>query len=83
MRVQNVPSEIMDPFLSTAFPNIVYPYAREVLSVIVVRADFGATIPAGMQSLTADGASYKIITVAPSADRSHLLISCKDKNAGA
>ena len=39
-RVQNVPSENMDPLLSIACPNILYPYAREVVSDAVTRAGF-------------------------------------------
>lgn len=39
-RVQNVPSENMEPLLSIACPNILYPYAREVVSDTVTRAGF-------------------------------------------
>ena len=39
-RVQNVPDENMDPLLSIACPNILYPYAREVISDTVTRAGF-------------------------------------------
>lgn len=39
-RVQNVPEENMDPLLSIACPNILFPYAREVVSDAVSRAGF-------------------------------------------
>ncbi|WP_291991275.1 protein-export chaperone SecB [Candidatus Accumulibacter sp. ACC007] len=39
-RVQHVPSENMDAVLSIACPNILYPYAREVVSDAVTRAGF-------------------------------------------
>ncbi|MEF8754109.1 MAG: protein-export chaperone SecB [Accumulibacter sp.] len=39
-RVQNVPSENMDPLLSIACPNILFPYAREAVSDAVTRAGF-------------------------------------------
>ena len=39
-RVQNVPSENMEPLLSIACPNILYPYAREIVSDTVTRAGF-------------------------------------------
>lgn len=39
-RVQNIPSENMEPLLSIACPNILFPYAREVVSDAVTRAGF-------------------------------------------
>lgn len=39
-RVQNVPSENMEPLLAIACPNILFPYAREVVSDAVTRAGF-------------------------------------------
>lgn len=39
-RVQNVPNENMEPLLSIACPNILFPYAREVVSDAVTRAGF-------------------------------------------
>lgn len=39
-RVQNVPSENMEPLLSIACPNILFPYTREVVSEAVTRAGF-------------------------------------------
>jgi len=39
-RVQNVPDENMEPLLAIACPNILFPYAREVVSDAVTRAGF-------------------------------------------
>lgn len=39
-RIQNVPAEHMGPVLGIACPNILYPYAREVISDVVTRAGF-------------------------------------------
>ncbi|KFB69686.1 protein-export chaperone SecB [Candidatus Accumulibacter vicinus] len=39
-RIQNVPDENMEPLLSIACPNILFPYAREVVSDAVIRAGF-------------------------------------------
>lgn len=39
-RIQNVPSENMEPLLSIACPNILFPYSREVVSDAVTRAGF-------------------------------------------
>ncbi len=43
-RIQNVPAENMDPLLSIACPNILFPYAREVISDAVIRAGFQPVI---------------------------------------
>ena len=43
-RVQNVPSENMEPLLSIACPNILFPYAREVVSEAVTRAGFAPVL---------------------------------------
>jgi preprotein translocase subunit SecB len=43
-RVQNVPSENMEPLLSIACPNILFPYAREVVSDAVTRAGFAPVL---------------------------------------
>mgnify|MGYP000884342654 CR=1 FL=1 len=43
-RIQNVPSENMDPLLSIACPNILFPYAREVVSDAIIRAGFQPVI---------------------------------------
>lgn len=39
-RIQNIPEEDMDPVLSVACPNILFPYARETISDLVNRAGF-------------------------------------------
>lgn len=38
--VRNVPAQDLDPILGIACPNILFPYAREVVSDVVVRAGF-------------------------------------------
>lgn len=43
-RVENVPSENLEPLLSIACPNILFPYAREVVSDAVVRAGFAPVV---------------------------------------
>jgi preprotein translocase subunit SecB len=43
-RVRNVPEENLEPLLSIACPNILFPYAREVVSQSVVRAGFAPVI---------------------------------------
>ncbi len=39
-RLQNVPEEQVEPLLAVACPNILFPYAREVVSDSTVRAGF-------------------------------------------
>lgn len=39
-RIQNVPQEEISPLLGIACPNILYPYVREVVSDMVMRAGF-------------------------------------------
>ena len=39
-RVQNVPDEHIEPILAITCPNILFPYAREVVSDISIRAGF-------------------------------------------
>jgi len=39
-RIQDVPQEDIEPLLGIACPNILYPYVREVVSDMVVRAGF-------------------------------------------
>jgi len=39
-QLRNIPSADIDPVLSIACPNILFPYARETISDIVVRAGF-------------------------------------------
>lgn len=43
-RIQNVPQEDLNPLLGIACPNILYPYVREVVSDMVVRAGFPAVV---------------------------------------
>ena len=43
-RILNVPEENMEPLLSIACPNILFPYAREVVSDAVTRAGFAPVI---------------------------------------
>ena len=39
-QVQNVPEQDLEPILSVACPNILFPYARETISSLVNRAGF-------------------------------------------
>jgi len=39
-QIRNLPQPDVEPFLATACPNILYPYARETVSNIVNRAGF-------------------------------------------
>ena len=39
-RIQNVPDDHLEPILAITCPNILFPYAREVVSDISVRAGF-------------------------------------------
>ncbi len=39
-QLRNVPQEDIDPILSVACPNILFPYVRETVSDLVVRAGF-------------------------------------------
>ncbi|PKO89096.1 MAG: protein-export chaperone SecB [Betaproteobacteria bacterium HGW-Betaproteobacteria-12] len=39
-RIQNVPEEQIEPLIAVACPNILFPYAREVVSAAVSRAGF-------------------------------------------
>lgn len=39
-QLRNIPSQDMDPVLAIACPNILFPYARETISDLVVRAGF-------------------------------------------
>ncbi|MFZ2855822.1 MAG: protein-export chaperone SecB [Rhodocyclaceae bacterium] len=43
-RILNVPDDSMEPLLSIACPNILFPYAREVISDAVTRAGFAPVI---------------------------------------
>lgn len=39
-RIENVPEDDIEPLLGIACPNILYPYAREAISDLTVRAGF-------------------------------------------
>ncbi|OQA32467.1 MAG: Protein-export protein SecB [Betaproteobacteria bacterium ADurb.Bin341] len=39
-RLQNIPEDQVSPILGVACPNILFPYAREVISDVVIRAGF-------------------------------------------
>lgn len=39
-RIQNIPEQDIEPLLGIACPNILYPYAREMISDLTVRAGF-------------------------------------------
>lgn len=39
-RIMNVPDEQMEPLLAIACPNVLFPYAREVVSDAIARAGF-------------------------------------------
>ena len=39
-QIRNVPDSDLEPLLATACPNILFPYAREVVSDVVARAGF-------------------------------------------
>lgn len=54
-RVKNVPQENLEPLLSIACPNILFPYAREVVSDAVSRAGFAPVIlqPVNFEALYA------------------------------
>jgi len=43
-RVKNVPEDNLEPILSIACPNILFPYAREVVSDSITRAGFAPVL---------------------------------------
>lgn len=53
--IRNVPEENLEPLLSIACPNILFPYAREVISDTVVRAGFAPVVlqPVNFEALYA------------------------------
>jgi preprotein translocase subunit SecB len=55
-RIKNVPEENMSALLSIACPNILFPYAREVISDSVVRAGFAPVVlqPVNFEALYAE-----------------------------
>ena len=54
-RVRNVPEDNLPPLLSIACPNILFPYAREVVSESVMRAGFAPVLlqPVNFEALYA------------------------------
>ena len=54
-RVRNVPEDNLPPLLSIACPNILFPYAREVVSDVVSRAGFAPVVlqPVNFEALYA------------------------------
>lgn len=54
-RVQNVPEENLEPLLAIACPNILFPYAREVVSDSITRAGFAPVLlqPVNFEALYA------------------------------
>lgn len=54
-RAKNVPDESLEPLLSVACPNILFPYAREVVSESVTRAGFAPVLlqPVSFEALYA------------------------------
>lgn len=43
-RIQDIPEEELEPILAVACPNILFPYAREVVSDITTRAGFAPVL---------------------------------------
>ena len=43
-RIQNIPSEQIEPLIAVACPNILFPYAREAVSDAVARAGFSPIV---------------------------------------
>ena len=53
--IRNVPEENLEPLLSIACPNILFPYARKMISNTVARAGFAPVIlqPVNFEALYA------------------------------
>jgi preprotein translocase subunit SecB len=43
-RIRNIPQENLEPLLGIACPNILFPYARELISESVIRAGFAPVL---------------------------------------
>ena len=54
-RIRNIPEDNLEPLLSIACPNILFPYAREVVSESVMRAGFAPVLlqPVNFEALYA------------------------------
>jgi preprotein translocase subunit SecB len=65
-RVQNVPEENLEPLLSIACPNILFPYAREVVSESITRAGFAPVLlqPVNFEALYAARAQQEAAAAA-------------------
>ena len=52
-RIRNIPQEDMEPVLAVVCPNILYPYLREVVTDVSVRAGFAPVMlnPVNFESL--------------------------------
>lgn len=66
-RVRNIPAENLEPLLSIACPNILFPYAREVVSDCVSRAGFAPVVlqPVNFEALYAARAQQQEAEAAP------------------
>ena len=69
-RVQNVPEENIEPLLSIACPNILFPYAREVVSESITRAGFAPVLlqPVNFEALYAARAQQEAAAAAAAAN---------------
>lgn len=68
-RVKNVPEENLQPLLSIACPNILFPYARELISESITRAGFSPVIlqPVNFEALFAARAQQEQAAAAAAA----------------
>ena len=59
--VRNIPAQDLDPVLGIACPNILFPYVREVISDLVVRAGFPPVVlaPVNFESIYAQQRSQQ------------------------
>ena len=63
-RIRNVPEENIEPLLAIACPNILFPYAREVVSESVTRAGFAPVVlqPVNFEAMYATRAQQEQTT---------------------
>lgn len=64
-QIQNLPAEEVEPVLGVVCPNILYPYLREVVSDVAVRAGFAPVI---LNPLNFDALYQQQKAAAPAAD---------------
>ncbi len=71
-RILNVPDDSVEPLLSIACPNILFPYAREVISDAVSRAGFAPVIlqPVNFEAMYAQRAQEELAASAGAAPAS-------------